>query len=146
MTALADIFTVERRLIGKAHILALNLLPWNIITSRCKQSRPASSIHGILQQRSYSCHTNLAQRAISVYSLLWLVRAYSTGMNGVDPGAHLFVGLETWFIAFHALYKSAHKQNLGKFRAVVQIRGTDVCIYFIKGGEGCGGEATAVKV
>lgn len=146
MTALALFFTIVQRLIGRAHILTLNLLPRNIITSRCKQSRPASSVHGILHHRPRNCHSYFTQRAISVYSLLWLVRVDCTRMNGIDPGAHLFVALETWLIAFHALYESAHKQNLGKLRAVVEIRGSDICIDLIERGEGRGGGATAVEV
>ena len=128
------------------YILALNLLPWNVITSCCKQCGSTSVIHRVFHHRPYGCNTDLSQQAISLHSLFWLIRANATRMNGINPWAHLLIGLETWLVVLHAPYESAHKQDLGQLSTVVKVCGTDIRVDFVEGGEGCRGRASSVEI
>lgn len=67
-------------------------------------------------------------------------------MRGVYPGTVLCRGVETEVAGLVAAAERMDEEDLGEFRAVVEVCGADVGVYLFEGGECDGGGTGAVEV
>ena len=118
------------------HILTLNLLRHNILTSSSKQRTPTPLIHRILQKRSHSLNPNLRLRAIRINRLFLLICRHTPGMHGINPRTVPLWALEPRLIILHSPSQRPGEKDLREFSAGVETIRADVGVYFGDGGEG----------